>query len=173
MGRNIEIKARVGHLDAVRALALRLGGRPHVVQEQVDTYLALDGGRRVKVRQIDGGRRELIDYRRPEATGVRASEYTITPLADDAPLPGEPIVTVRKRREVLLIDNVRVHLDVVDGLGTFVELEAVVDATHDDAVCRRQVDEIMAALGLSRGDLIRASYSELLMGPQRAQRTQS
>lgn len=165
MARNIEIKARLGDRDAAREVVLRLGGRPHAVEAQVDTYVALDGDRRAKIRQIDGGRRERIDYRRPEATGVRASEYTITPLADDAPLPGEPLVVVRKRREVLLIDNVRVHLDRVDGLGAFLELEAVVDATHDEAICRRRVDDIMAALGLSAGDLIRASYAELLAGP--------
>ncbi|MBX3026566.1 class IV adenylate cyclase [bacterium] len=162
MARNIEIKARLVDPDAARAVALRVGGRPHAVEEQVDTYVALDGGRRVKIRQIAGGRRERIDYRRPEASGVRASDYTITPLADDAALPGEPIVVVRKRREVLLIDNVRLHLDTVDGLGTFLELEAVVDAAHDDAACRAQVDRLMAALGLRAGDLIRASYAELM-----------
>ena len=63
---------------------------------------------------------------------------------------------------MLLIDNVRVHLDQVDGLGTFLELEAVVDAAHDDAACRAQVDRIMQALGLGDADLIRASYAELL-----------
>jgi len=162
MARNIEIKARVGDLAAARAVAVSLGARPHVVEVQTDRYYALDGGRRLKVRSIDGGRSELIDYRRPEASGVRASDYTVTPLAPGEGPSGEPVVTVRKRREVLLIDNVRVHLDQVDGLGSFLELEAVVDAAHDDAACRRQVDRIMSALGLAENDLIRASYSELL-----------
>ena len=173
MARNIEIKARLADVSAAREVALRLGARPYVVEQQVDTYYALDGGRRVKVRRINGGRSELIDYQRSEATGVRASDYTITPLADDASPPGKPVVIVRKRREVLLIENVRVHLDQVDGLGTFLELEAVIDAAHDDAVCRTQVDRIMAALGLAEPDLIRGSYAELLSGPQRPQRTQS
>jgi adenylate cyclase class IV len=171
MARNIEIKARLADLAAARAVARGLGAVPFVVEEQVDSYYELAGGRRVKVRRIIGGRRELIDYQRPEATGVRASDYTITPLADDAPVAGEPVVIVRKRREVLLIDNVRVHLDQVDGLGTFLELEAVVDAAHDDAVCRAQVDRIMAALGLPESDLIRASYAELLNQPPRTPRT--
>jgi len=162
MARNIEIKARVGDLAAARAVAVSLGARPHVVEVQTDRYYALDGGRRLKVRSIDGGRSELIDYRRPEASGVRASDYTVTTLAPGEGPSGEPVVTVRKRREVLLIDNVRVHLDEVDGLGTFLELEAVVDAAHDDAVCRRQVDRLTAALGLTDDDLIRSSYAELL-----------
>ncbi|HSP97989.1 MAG TPA: CYTH domain-containing protein [Candidatus Dormibacteraeota bacterium] len=169
MARNIEIKARLTDLAAARALARGCDAVPHVVEKQVDTYYALDGGQRVKVRRINGGRRELIEYQRPEASGVRASDYTITPLTDDAPPPGEPVVVVRKRREVLLIDNVRVHLDQVDGLGTFLELEAVVDAAHDDAVCRGQVDGIMAALGLRESDLIRASYAELLLAAKSAE----
>lgn len=162
MPRNIEIKARVADLAAARAVAVALGGRPHVVEVQTDRYYALDGGRRVKVRSIDGGGAELIDYRRPEASGVRASDYTVTPLAPGEGPSGAPVVTVRKRREVLLIDNVRVHLDEVDGLGTFLELEAVVDAAHDDVVCRQQVDRLTVALGLTDDDLIRSSYAELL-----------
>jgi len=73
-----------------------------------------------------------------------------------------PVVTVRKRREVLLLDNVRIHLDEVDGLSRFLELEAVVDAAHDEAACRRRLAEITAALGLREADFIRASYAELL-----------
>jgi predicted adenylyl cyclase CyaB len=109
----------------------------------------------------------MIHYHRPEAEAVRASDYQVTPVRDAQNAAclvpkGEPLVVVRKQREVLLIDNVRVHLDAVDGLGTFLELEAVVDATHDDARCRAQVDDILAALGVAAGDLIRASYSDLL-----------
>jgi predicted adenylyl cyclase CyaB len=80
-----------------------------------------------------------------------------------------PLVVVCKRREVLLWDNVRIHLDQVDGLGTFLELEAVVDALHDETACRAQIDRLMDALRLSESDLIRASYAELLLergGPE-------
>ena len=62
----------------------------------------------------------------------------------------------------LMIDNVRIHLDDVDGLGTFLELEAVVDLAHDDDACRRQVAGLLDALGLATAVPIRASYGELL-----------
>jgi adenylate cyclase class IV len=166
MPRNIEIKARIADLAAVRAVVVGLGAVPHVVEVQTDRYYALDAGRRLKLRTIEGGRAELIDYARPEASGVRASDYTIAPVRDGdgcAVPSGDPLVVVRKRREVLLIDNVRVHLDTVDALGTFLELEAVVDATHDDAVCRDQVARILAALQLDESDLIRASYAEIIL----------
>ena len=81
---------------------------------------------------------------------------------------GEPLVVVRKRREILLRENVRIHLDAVDGLGTFLELEAVVDETHGDARCRAQVAELMAALGIGAAELIPASYADLLLARQPA-----
>jgi len=165
MPRNIEIKARVADLAAMRAAVRALGAHPHVVEAQTDRYYQLAGGRRVKLRTIAGGRAELIDYARPESSGVRASDYTITPVRDAhgcAVPPGEPLVVVRKQREVLLLDNVRVHLDLVESLGSFLELEAVVDSQHDEARCHAQVATIMRGLGLHDADLIRASYAELL-----------
>ena len=74
----------------------------------------------------------------------------------------EPRVVVRKRRELWLVDNVRIHLDEVDGLGTFLELEAVIDAAHDEAACRAAVYRLLAVLGILESDCVRASYSDLL-----------
>jgi len=167
MPRNIEIKVRVADLEAVRRLCVRFGASAHTVEEQTDRYYTLDGDRRVKLRTIRGGRAELIEYRRAEATGVRASDYSVTAVRDAAAgrcaVPrGRPLVVVRKRREVWLWDNVRIHLDTVDGLGTFLELEAVIDARHDEAACRAQVATVMEALGLSQSELLRASYADLV-----------
>jgi adenylate cyclase class IV len=167
MSRNIEIKARVADLGAARGVALGLGAAPHADEAQTDRYYAVDGARRVKLRTVAGGRAELIDYHRAESAGVRASDYTVTPVRDEAAglclVPkGRPLVVVRKRREILLWKNVRIHLDTVDGLGTFLELEAVVDERHDDATCRAQVAALMDALHLRDADLIRASYADLL-----------
>ena len=167
MARNIEIKARVGDLAAVRAAAVGLGAQQLVTEDQVDRYYELDGARRVKLRSIAGGRAEMIHYHRPEDGGVRASDYEVTPVRDEQAgvclvPPGQPLVTVRKRREVLLLDNVRIHLDSVDDLGTFLELEAVVDAAHDEPRCRGQIDAILGALGVAQADLLRQSYSDML-----------
>lgn len=168
MARNIEIKARCGDLAAARAVVLGLGAQPYAVEVQTDRYYTVDGAHRVKLRSIAGGRAELVEYRRSEASGVRASDYTVTPVRDEAAglclVPkGRPRVVVRKTREILLWDNVRVHLDTVDGLGSFLELEAVLDVAHDEAACRAQVATVLAALRLSEADLIRASYAELML----------
>jgi len=163
MARNVEVKARVADLGRVRALAEGLGARDAGVLEQTDRYYELDGGRRLKLRTMPGRPAELIRYDRPETSGIRASDYEITNVReDDACLvpKSTPVAVVRKRRELLLLDNVRIHLDTVETLGTFVELEAVLDERHDDATCTAQVERLVDALGLH--DQVRASYGEMV-----------
>jgi predicted adenylyl cyclase CyaB len=167
VARNVEVKARLADLDAARAVAARLGATCAWTDVQVDRYYELDGARRLKLRTCGRGPAELIRYDRPEATGVRTSEYEVSPVRDAAAeaclvpkMP--PLVTVRKRRELWQLDNVRIHLDDVDGLGTFLELEAVVDAAHDEVACERSVRCLLDALGLRETDCLRASYSDLL-----------
>jgi predicted adenylyl cyclase CyaB len=164
VAQNVEIKVRIPDLAAASAVVRGLGAVSQGEIEQVDRYYEVDVRRRVKLRTVAGQAAELITYTRPETEGVRVSTYEVTPVRDRACLvpKGRPKILVRKRREVLLLDNVRVHLDTVDQLGTFLELEAVVDAAHDEAACRRQVDVITAALGVADGDLLRASYADLL-----------
>jgi adenylate cyclase class IV len=165
MPRNIEVKVRLPDPARARAAALAAGAHDAGVEMQVDRYYELDGGRRVKLRTRAGRAAELIRYDRPETAGVRPCDYEVTPVREDdaCVVPaGPPVAIVRKRRELLLLDNVRVHLDAVDGLGSFLELEAVVDARHDDAACRAQVDALLARLGLAQAVPIRASYGELI-----------
>jgi len=143
-------------------------GRPDR-ERQVDTYHRVDASgasRRVKVRDSDRHGLQLIRYARPEDAGVRASDYQRLLLEgpEDPRLAGlgEPLLVVTKVRDLYWIENVRVHLDEVEGLGSFLELEAVIDEERDEALCRRQVDELLEALGVGEAELLRASYSDLL-----------
>ncbi len=167
MPRNVEVKARVADLAAARSVAERLGARHEWTDVQVDRYYRLDGSGRLKLRTCGRAPAELIRYERPEETAVRTSAYEITATRDDAQavclVPQDaPLAVVRKRRELWLLDNVRIHLDTVDGLGTFLELEAVVDASHDEAACGRRVATLLDALGIAADDCVRASYGDLL-----------
>ncbi|MBI3891933.1 MAG: class IV adenylate cyclase [Candidatus Wallbacteria bacterium] len=173
MPRNVELKAKVVSLDSVLQAARRLGATDEGVDEQVDRYytVSADGRERVKLRTSSRKPAELVTYRRPEDSTVRASEYAITPVRNAAAQaclvpPGQPIVVVRKKRHLLLLDNVRVHLDEVEELGTFVELEAVVGPAHDETDCHSQVHRIAAALGLREEDRLATSYSDLLLARQ-------
>jgi hypothetical protein len=120
--------------------------------ERRDQGYEVDVRRRVKLRTVAGRPAELITHTRPETDGVRVSDYEVTPIRDGACLVpnGRPRLRVRKRRHLLLLDNVRIHLDDVESIGTFLELEAVLDATDDEAACRRQGDALTTALGRRR-----------------------
>jgi len=167
MPENIELKARCRDLAAACAAAQALGAAPAQVERQTDTYFRVARGR-LKLREIAGGRAELVFYERPDAREARLSRYRVVPVADPAPLK-EALASalgvrgvVAKRREVLLLGNVRIHLDVVDSLGTFVEFEAVLGGGRGEAESRAVVARLRDALGISASDLVASSYLELL-----------
>jgi predicted adenylyl cyclase CyaB len=165
---NLEIKARCGDLAAARAVALRLGAQPASDEEQQDTYFATARGR-LKLRETSSGRAELIPYLRPDRPGVRRSDYRVLDVPDGEGVRAllseilGVVRTVRKRREVLLWRNVRIHLDRVEGLGSFVELEAVFDGSPGaEAEQRVAVDRLLAELGIAPDACLAGSYESLL-----------
>jgi predicted adenylyl cyclase CyaB len=137
---------------------------------QVDTYFRTPCGR-LKLREIESARgrtAELIQYNRPDHAGARTSTY---PRVDVKPelkpvllaALGE-LVTVRKRRTVAIWQATRVHLDEVDGLGAFVELETVLsDAEGSKERGRAEYDNVVEWLGLASLEPIPGSYSDLLI----------
>jgi homotetrameric cytidine deaminase len=156
--RNLEIKAR--DPDPARSLerALALGAEDRGEISQRDTYFARATGR-LKLREQTPGDTELIQYRRGDAAGPRVSHYRRVPAGDELKEALEAalgtLVVVEKRRRLLLADHVRIHLDQVEGLGDFIELEAVGD--DDPGAIERLRDE------LEIGELISGSYSDLLV----------
>src|ERR1044071_549990 len=140
--RNIELKARCGDLIGAREVALRLGARDGGVQNQIDTYFNVSHGR-LKLREIDGERAELISYDRADVACGRDSWYRIVAVVSPRELAESLGAAcgvrgkVVKRRQIYLYHNVRIHLDTVEGLGTFVEFEAVMGAAEEDATSRQ------------------------------------
>ena len=135
------------------------------MQHQVDTYFVCQRGR-LKFREIDGATAQLVWYERPDQAGPKGSDYTLVPIAEPALLKAALTAAlgvrrvVDKRREIFLADNVRIHLDDVAGLGTFLEFEAVLDERHDDTVGRAQVERLMVAFGITAADLLEGSYGD-------------
>ena len=77
------------------------------------------------------------------------------------------VSALRKEREIALYENVRIHLDRVEGLGTFIELEAVFDGDPDqEPEQQRKVDFLCDALGVRAEDLIAISYEGMLEAAQ-------
>jgi homotetrameric cytidine deaminase len=171
--RNVELKARDTDPAATLERALALGATDEGVLTQRDTYFERARGR-LKLREQDGGREagaRLIAYVRPDDQAARTSAYRLAEVADPAALREAldaalgTLVVVEKRRRLLLYENVRIHLDEVRDLGSFVELEGVADPDSD---LRREHD-LVARLRdeLALGDPVAGSYSDLLLdGPQ-------
>ncbi len=166
--RNIEIKARDRDPARTLELALGLGAADEGDLQQRDTYF--EGARgRLKLREQEPGEDELIEYRRADEAGARASSYTRVRVAAAAELREAldaalgTLVVVTKRRRLLLRDNVRIHLDDVEGLGGFIELEAVAGPESDLAAEQAQVAELRERLEIGDDALVGESYSDLLL----------
>jgi predicted adenylyl cyclase CyaB len=165
--RNIELKARLTDFPAARRIALRIATDRLGVQHQVDTYFQCNHGR-LKLRQIDGLRSELVWYERPDRPGARESDYEVVPVANPETLKtalsaalGVRVV-VEKEREIYLRDNVRIHFDDVVGLGMFIEFEAVLAPDSDDAAGHAQLQRLQEEFGIREADLVPESYSDML-----------
>ncbi len=166
-GRNIEIKLRIGPADTLAARLRQLGATDAGVLEQRDLFFAVPRGR-LKLRLQPGQPAQLIHYERADAAMLRPSDYRIVEVQDAAALhdllaaAGVERGEVRKCRHLFRLDNVRIHLDQVDGLGSFLELEAVVDAAHAEPACRDAAARLLAALGLASAPIEpRASTARL------------
>ena len=167
MRRNIEIKARLASLIVARAVAERLATEPPQVQHQVDTYFKVADGR-LKLREIEGAEPQLIWYRRSDQPNAKGSDYLLVPIVDSASLK-EALsgavgidVVVDKVREIYLHDNVRIHLDRVEGLGEFLEFEAVLSNAIDDVKGHEQLSWLLQQFSIAEKDLVATSYSNLL-----------
>ena len=165
--RNVEIKARIGDLSTLfdRAKGIADSGPVEILQD--DTFFACERGR-LKLREFHAEAGELIFYRRPDSSAPKVSEYLIAKTPEPSKLREAlaqaygVVGRVRKRRQLFLVKNTRIHLDEVEGLGTFMELEVVLGA--DDTIEEGQATagDLMSHLGIARDDLIETAYVDLL-----------
>ena len=168
MARNVEIKARIDSVDALlpRARALADGAPQTLLQD--DTFFRVPHGR-LKLREFGDGSAELIHYHRPDHERARLSDYVRTPVPAAATMRealrralGE-IARLRKQRVLLLAGTTRIHLDRVEGLGEFVELEVVLRDDRSERDGALIADALMHELGLAAAPRIGGAYLDLLV----------
>ncbi len=178
MSRNVELKARYEDLAVAERIARSLGASPAGRLSQRDTYFACRGGR-LKLRQqrpidlnqpdaILPAENELIGYHRSDEPQARGCDYTRVPiergdvLRDTLTRTLGITVEVIKTRDVWLWKNVRIHLDEVEGLDTFIEFEAIVDEQCDDSAAYGKIEELIRAFAISEDQIEKTSYSDML-----------
>jgi predicted adenylyl cyclase CyaB len=167
MPANVEIKARISSVAALLPRAMALADDPPQRIYQDDTFFDVTHGR-LKLRVFGDGSGELIQYLRPDQDGPRRSDYVIAPVLEPEALRealaracGE-IGRVRKQRTILLAGQTRIHLDQVEGLGDFIELEVVLREDQSEDEGRRIALDLMAALGIGLDALVGRAYLDLL-----------
>lgn len=164
----VEIKARTSKHATIRRQLLEQGARFVGTDRQIDTYFNPTEGR-LKLRE---GHIEtnLIFYQRPDQSGPKRSDVLLH--QPDRPASLKSLlsaalgvrVVVDKQREIYFIDNVKFHLDRVEGLGEFVEIEAIDERNeHTEAELRRKCDRYLSLFGITTDELVEQSYSDLII----------
>ena len=164
---NIEIKAKSNNQDKIREILKSKKAEFKGVDHQIDTYFKVNSGR-LKLRE---GKIEnhLIHYQRENKEGPKQSMVTLFKSEPKSSLKEiltkalGILVVVDKKREIYFIDNVKFHIDIVENLGTFVEIEAI---DNDENIGKDKLLEqcqfFLNLLEISQEDLISVSYSDLL-----------
>jgi predicted adenylyl cyclase CyaB len=167
MARNIEIKARIENVAQLtpRVAALASEGPLEIAQD--DTFFACDTGR-LKLRAFSNDAGELIFYRRANQSGPKESFYIRSPtsspesLRESLSLAYGQIGRIRKYRTLFLVGRTRVHLDRVEGLGHFLELEVVLVDDESTEQGIREASQLMEQLGIQPGQLVEGAYLDLM-----------
>ncbi len=167
MPRNIEIKAYIPNTEAVARRAAAIADRGPFEQQQDDTFFLCESGR-LKLRAFSSEAGELIFYRRPNQPGPKESFYLVSPtstpetLRQTLSLAYGQAGRVRKHRTLFMIGRTRVHLDRVQDLGHFLELEVVLNDGEPAEHGIREANELIARLGVEPSQLVEAAYVDLL-----------
>jgi homotetrameric cytidine deaminase len=166
--RNVELKARDPEPERTLAAALAHGAADQGVLEQRDTYFAAREGR-LKLREERGRPAQLIAYARADEAAARTSAYHLVDVPDPAVAAAAleaalgVTVVVAKRRRLLLWEGVRIHLDEVDGLGSWVELEAVAAPGSDLRAEHETVARLRNVLGIADAHVVARGYAAMLL----------
>ncbi len=167
MPANVEIKARVKDFFAMKQTVEALSQEPARILHQEDIFFKTVRGR-LKLRLINGERAELIYYERPDKEGPKFCQYEL--FETDRPEQLKKVLSaalevrgqVRKTRYFYLLGQTRIHLDRVEGLGDFLELEVVLQPGQTETEGRAIASDLMKKLGVGEEDLIDKAYIDLL-----------
>jgi predicted adenylyl cyclase CyaB len=164
---NIEIKARARNFEAIQACAGTLSKIPEQVIKQEDTFFPTPKGR-LKLRVLASDYAQLVYYDRPDRYGPKRSDYHLFETRDPESLKTALALAlgvrgvVKKTRYLYQVGQARVHLDDVEGLGQFLELEVVLRPDQSEAEGKAIAEDLMLKLGVKQEDLLDGAYMDLI-----------
>lgn len=167
MATNIEIKARVDHFEALMLRAESLSDQPVAVVPQEDTFFNSKKGR-LKLRLLAPDRGYLIYYERPDQGRPKRSDYHLAETREPEHLKTVLSLAlgvrgvVRKTRHLYMVGQTRIHLDDVEGLGHFMELEVVMKEGQSDAEGQAIAEDLMRRLEVPEEALLEGAYMDLI-----------
>jgi predicted adenylyl cyclase CyaB len=171
MARNVEIKARVESIDSISAKAAALADEGPIEIIQDDTFFPCNDGR-LKLRLFSPDEGQLIFYRRADQRGPKECFYLISytnspnTLCEVLSLAYGQAGRVRKNRTLYLVGRTRIHIDRVQDLGDFLELEVVLEKEEDIKTGETIAQDLMRKLGVLPEQLVEGAYIDLLMAGQ-------
>lgn len=163
---NVEIKARVNDLNTAREHVERVADGPAQVLVQRDVFFQTPRGR-LKLRVLGPGEGQLVYYERQDKAGPKRSDYMVAPTTDPTSLErllGECLGVrgvVAKERHLYWAGNTRIHLDHVEGLGDFLELEVVLEPGQCVEEGVQRAHDLMGQLAIGEADLVDIAYVDL------------
>lgn len=167
MPANIEIKARANNFEEIRSRVKKLSDTSVEIILQEDIFFNVPQGR-LKLRILAPDHGQLIYYTRPDQEGPKRSDYQIAETANPENIKRILELAygirgmVKKTRYLYLVGQTRIHLDEVEGLGQFMELEVVMQDGQSDAEGQEIAKGLMASLGVEGSDLLEGAYMDLL-----------
>lgn len=169
--RLVELKAQVDDLDIIRKRLSTIGAQYTGTYRQIDSYFEVPRGR-LKLREVkEDNESKLIYYERKNVAGPKGSSVYILQIKNPEFLKAllertlKTGITVRKVREIYHHEGTRIHLDTVENLGTYVEFERETSADRGSITSEdlQILKELKEKLGISRENLEKLSYSDLLL----------
>ncbi len=163
---NLELKAHCRDLKSAATIAARIGAELKWTQRQNDTYFVVLQGK-LKLREVEGQPAELIAYHRSQRNEAKVSNYIRYETCEPALLKQILAMsllqeaTVAKQRTLYQWQNVRIHLDQVQGLGSFIEFEAVLSDSEDILLSQERLQFLKTKFAIGTEDLIPVGYYEL------------
>ncbi|XP_046665248.1 uncharacterized protein LOC124357464 isoform X3 [Homalodisca vitripennis] len=166
--RNVEIKAKVRDFESIILKAEEMSGKEPIKLNQKDIfYHSFYRENRLKLRD-ENGCGTLISYSRPDLEGPKLSKYKKCQVNDPSALSAvlEDALgvkgVVKKQRFLFFVGQTRIHIDQVEGLGNFMELEVGLRDTQSVEEGQVIAQELMSQLGVSETDLLAGAYMDMM-----------